>query len=59
MNELTYWMTAIGHTLIEASEPLRDLGKAVTELSGVLADLGTPDRTSYIDATVLDSGKHS
>jgi len=62
MNDLTYWMSAIGHTLIEASSPLKDLGKAVTELSGVLADLGSVERTSYIDTTVLttvDSKKNS
>lgn len=62
MNDLTYWMNVIGQTLIEASSPLKDLGKAVTELSGVLADLGSLDRTSYIDTTVLttvDSGKNS
>jgi len=59
MNDLTHWMSKIGFTLVQASQPLKDLGKAVAELSEVLADLGASDRTSYFDATVVDSRKNS
>jgi hypothetical protein len=50
MSDVTYWLTKVGRTLIAASEPIKDLGEAVSELSGILANLSSSDRTLDLES---------